>query len=222
MKKVSVEAAEKALPIIEQEISKQTGFQKLMIALAAAITGNVLDFNTAGHNPDLEQLGNTFKEIVKQGFTIDHSKFLWRTLNSKKGELAFLADNAGETLFDIPLVRIINGLGWNITYIVKGKPMINDAVLADVEETDIKAFAELADTGAWAFGTPREDVSENFLELIRSSKLAISKGQANIETFPEIQREIGIETYYVLRGKCLHIAHSLGVEVGDNIVLKRP
>ena len=222
IKDVSVEAAKKALPIIEEEISNQSDYQKLRIALAASITGNMLDFNTAGHNPDLEELGNTFKEIVQQGFIIDHSESLWNTLNSNKGRLAFLADNAGETLFDIPLIRLINSLGWDITYIVKERPMINDAVLDDVEDTGIKEFVELATTGAWAFGTPRKDVSEEFLELIQSSNLVISKGQANIETFPEIQREMEIETYYVLRGKCLHIANSLGVSMGDNIVLKRP
>jgi uncharacterized protein with ATP-grasp and redox domains len=221
MKDESVEAAKKALPIIEEVISNQMGFQKIRTALAAAITGNVLDFNTAGHNPDLDQLENTFNDIVEQGFIIDHSKSLWNSLNLQNGKLAFLADNAGETLFDIPLIRIITEIGWKVTYIVKDQPMINDAVIDDVQNTEIKNLAGLATTGAWAFGTPYKDVSKEFLGLIRSSDIVISKGQANIETFPEIQREMKVETYYVLRAKCDHIASRLGVKKGDNVVLKR-
>jgi uncharacterized protein with ATP-grasp and redox domains len=222
IKSDSIEAAKKALPIVEKAISNQAGFQKLRLALAAAITGNVLDFNTAGHNPNLDELGKTFDEIVRQGFAIDHSDLLWDTLNASNGKIVFLADNAGETLFDIPLVRLVTEIGWKGIYVVKDQPIINDAVLEDVQNTEIKNLAELVTTGAWAFGTPRNDVSKEFLELIQSSDIVISKGQANIETFPEIQRELQVETYFVLRSKCKHIASRLGVKKGDNVVIRRP
>jgi hypothetical protein len=222
IKKDSIIAASKALPLVEKAISNQVGFQKLYTTLAASIAGNVIDFNTAGHNPNLDQLADTFNEIVRQGFAIDHSESLWNTLNEKKGKLTFLADNAGETLFDIPLVRLITENEWKVTYVVKEKPMINDAVTDDVKNTEIDNLAELATTGAWAFGTPYEDVNKNFLDLIQNSDVVISKGQANIETFPEIQREMQVETYYVLRAKCKHIASRLDVKKGDNIVLKKP
>ena len=221
IKSDSIKAAKKALPIVEKAIANQTGYQKLRLALAAAITGNVIDFNTAGHSPNLDQLGNAFNEIVKQGFVLDHSNLLWDTLNASSGRLTFLADNAGETLFDIPLVRLVKEMDWKVTYIVKEQPMINDAVVGDVLNTEIENLAELATTGAWAFGTPRKDVSKEFIDLIQSSDVVISKGQANIETFPEIQREIKVETYYVLRSKCKHIANRLGVKKGDNVVLRR-
>lgn len=100
--------------------------------------------------------------------------------------------------------------------------MVNDAVEEDVRGSEIEDLATIADTGAWAHGVPKEWVSEDFLELVGDSDMVISKGQANIETFPEIQQEYDVETYYLLRGKCAHISAAIAVQKGDNVVLRRP
>ncbi|MFX0107826.1 MAG: DUF89 domain-containing protein [Candidatus Hodarchaeota archaeon] len=222
IKKRSIAAAEKVLPIIECSISEMKNYQKLRGVLAAGITGNVIDFNTAGHNPDLDALSQVFDQVLEQGFAIDHSKYLWKTLKSKMGRIVVLADNVGETLLDVPLLRFTRELGWNNTYVVKGKAMINDAVRDDVEGTEVEKHANIVDSGAWGHGVPKKWVSNKFMELIRNSDLVISKGQANIESFPEIQEETRIETYYVTKGKCAHISSSIGAKVGDNIVLRKP
>ncbi len=222
LKKESIEAAQRVIPTIEEAISKLEGHDRLRAALSAAIAGNVIDFNTAGHEFNLNELQATFEQILQDGFTIDHSSDLWQSLTSRTGHLMFLGDNAGETFFDIPLVRLATELGWKVTYVVKGRPMVNDAVEDDVRGSEIEDIATIADTGAWAHGVPREWVSEYFLELVGDSDIVISKGQANIETFPEIQQEYAVETYYVMRGKCSHISAAIGVQKGDNVVLRRP
>lgn len=222
IKKKSIQAARKVLPVIEQSISKMKGYKKLRGTLAAAIAGNVIDFNTAGHSPDLEELAKVYKEILEEGFSIDHSENLWQSLTSRKGEVLFLGDNAGETLLDVPLLRLITDLGWHITYAVKGKPLANDAVRSDVEGTEVDRLSKIIDTGAWAYGVPRKWVSKEFLDTVQHSDIVISKGQANIESFPEIQREMKIETFYITRGKCSHISRAIFAKKGDNVVLRRP
>jgi uncharacterized protein with ATP-grasp and redox domains len=222
IKKRSIEAAKKALPAVEQSISKMKGYQKLRAALAAAVAGNVIDFNTAGHSPNLEELSKIYEEVLEEGFAIDHSENLWQSLTSKKGEVLFLGDNAGETLFDVPLLRLFNDMGWNVTYAVKGKPLANDAVRSDVEGTEVDHISKIIDTGAWAYGVPKKWVSKEFLDTVRHSDMVISKGQANIESFPEIQREMKKETYYITRGKCAHISRAICAKKGDNVILRRP
>ncbi|MFW9802432.1 MAG: DUF89 domain-containing protein [Candidatus Thorarchaeota archaeon] len=222
IKKRSIEAAKKALPAVEKSISEKEGYEKLRAALAGAIAGNVIDFNTAGHSPNLETLSRIYEEILEEGFAVDHSEYLWHSLTSRKGEVLFLGDNAGETLFDIPLLRIINDCGWQVSYAVKGKPLANDAVRSDVEGTEVELLSKIIDTGAWAYGVPKRLVSKEFLDAVQNSDIVISKGQANIESFPEIQRELGIETYYVTRGKCAHISRAISANKGDNVVLRRP
>ncbi len=218
----SNEAASKALPSVEKHVAGFSGFERLHAALAASIAGNIIDFNTAGHDPNLDELDSVYHDILTEGFAIDDSEHLWRSLTSTTGNLMYLADNVGETLFDIPLLRYLKELGWNLTYVVKGKAMINDATRKDIESTVIPELADILDTGAWAHGVPRQWVSKEFMESISQSSLVISKGQANVETFPEIQREIGIETYYITRAKCAHISQALGAKKGDNLVIRRP
>ncbi|MFX0045228.1 MAG: ARMT1-like domain-containing protein, partial [Candidatus Hermodarchaeota archaeon] len=132
LKKQSIKAAKRVVPTIEKLISGLEGPEKLRAALAASIAGNVIDFNTAGHDPDLNNLRGVFEGIFQSGFAIDDSSLLWESLTTRKGKMLFLGDNAGETLFDIPLVRLVTDLGWDVTYVVKMRPMVNDAVEEDV------------------------------------------------------------------------------------------
>lgn len=218
----SIRAAEKALPIIELEIRKFQGYDRLRAALSASIAGNLIDFNTAYHKPDLETLSEVFHSIMREGFALDDSESLWQILNSFQGHAVILADNAGETHFDLPLLEVMKDLGWKMTYVVKMKPMINDATRDDITGSRIEELADIADNGGWAHGVPRSYVSHEFLELVASCDLVLSKGQANVETFPEIQRELNINTFYIIRAKCPHIAQAAGGKVGDNIVLQIP
>ncbi len=222
IKRMSNDAAKKALPIILEHIETLEKYDKLRAAIAAAIVGNVIDFNTAGHEPELQKLSSLFFNILERGFAIDNSKQLWFTINGAPGIVVYLADNAGETYFDIPLLHILHEHGWKITYVVKGKAMANDATREDVEGIEIERISRIADTGAWAHGVPLQWVSDEFIKLIEQADLVISKGQANIETFPEIQENIGVETYYITRAKCPHISEILGAKKGDNVILQRP
>ncbi|RLI55595.1 MAG: hypothetical protein DRO87_04320 [Candidatus Thorarchaeota archaeon] len=217
----STKAALKTLPLIEERLRGLEGKEALDASLAAAITGNVIDFNTAAHSPDLDRLVETFDEIRGEGFHIDDTEALWSSLTSRTGDLMYLADNAGEVLFDIPLVRLIRSLGWRVIYVVKGKPMINDATREDTTGTELETLADIIDTGGWAHGVPMEWVSREFLDAVRSADIVISKGQANIETFPAIQQQTGVETYYVTRAKCPHISAAIGTEAGTNVVMRR-
>ena len=222
LKQLSTEAALQALPNVVKRIEGLHGEERFRASLAAAIAGNVIDYNTSGHRPDLGRLVEAFDSIRAQGFQIDHSEHLWHALERSRGQLLFLADNAGEVIFDIPLLRAIREMGWKIVFVVKGRAMVNDATREDVEGTEIEELAEVVDSGAWAHGVPLQWVSKSFMKHVRESNLAISKGQANIESFPEIQRQTGIETYYITRVKCPHISEVLGVKPGVNVVLRKP
>ncbi len=222
IKKLSTESALKVLPLIEKKVSDLEGFQRLRACLASSITGNVIDYNTAEHKPDLEALVTVFESILKEGFAPDDSEHLWRSLSSRKGKLLFVADNAGEVLLDIPLLRLLKELGWTTFFVVKGRPMINDATEDDVRGTEIEDLATVVTSGAWAHGVPMMYISEQLLRLFSECDIVISKGQANIETVPEIQQKTGVETYYITKAKCSHISQAIGAKKGSNVVLRSP
>jgi uncharacterized protein with ATP-grasp and redox domains len=176
----------------------------------------------AEHRPDLGALVEVFDSILAEGFTLDDSEHLWSSLRSRKGKLLYLGDNAGEVILDIPMLRLLKELGWKTIFVVKGRAMINDATREDVQGTEIEDLATVVDSGAWAHGVPMIFVSREFLQLVAESDLVISKGQANIESFPEIQQRTGIETYYITKAKCSHISQAIGAQRGDNVVSRRP
>jgi len=221
IKQRSTSAALKALPIVEKKMDKYEGRDYFRACIAASITGNVIDFNTSEHTPDLDKLVDVFDEVIKQGFALDDSDHLWETLRSKKGNVMFLADNAGEVILDIPLLRFIRDSGWDITFVVKGKAMINDVTREDVRGTEIEELSTVIDSGGWAHGVPKQFVSSEFIKLFGESDLVISKGQANIETVPEIQAQTCVETYYITKAKCSHISQAINAKKGDNVVIRR-
>jgi uncharacterized protein with ATP-grasp and redox domains len=221
IKRSSIEAARRTLPAIEKIVRSYAGFERLRAAIAASIAGNLIDYNTAAYQPRLDRLDEDFRSILSGGFRPDHTKHMWRALNQKRGSLLFLGDNAGETLFDTIPVRLFRNRGWECTFVVKGQAMINDATMKDVEGTEIMKICKVISSGARAHGVPRRYVSDEFLDAVRRADMVISKGQANIETFPSIQDETGVETYYVTRTKCQHIAESISAPAGSNAVIRR-
>ena len=222
IKKLGKESALKVLPDVEDRITHLEGMARLRACIAASITGNLIDYNSAEHTPNLGSLLEVFNTILGEGFEPDDSEHLWRSLSSKKGKLLYIADNAGEVILDIPFLRLFKELGWETTFVVKGKAMINDATEEDVRGTEIEELATVTNSGAWAHGVPARYVSKEFLQLFATSDIVISKGQANIETVPEIQRETGVETYYITKAKCSHISQAVGAKRGNNVVLRRP
>jgi len=222
IKRKSIAAARAVLPSVERIVEQMSGYEKLRAAIAASITGNLIDYNTAAYQPNLDELENDFRKIMKAGFAPDDTALMWESIGRRSGRLVFLADNAGETMFDTLVVKVFLEHGWDCTFVVKDKPMINDATLEDIKGTEIMELAETITTGARAHGVPRKYMSKRFLDAVSKAHLVISKGQANIETFPQIQKESGVETYFVTRAKCPHIAESIRAPVGSNIVLRWP
>ena len=221
MKRKSIDAAMRVLPLIELAINRFSGYEKFRASLSAAIAGNIIDYAHAGDVPDLENLECVFESVQREGFAIDDSKDLWYQLESSKGEVVILGDNAGETVLDIPLVRLLKELDWKVIFVVKELPAVNDATRNDVLGTGIEHLAMISTTGARAYGTPKRFVNQQFLDLISECDLVISKGQGNLETFPEIQKDFEKETYYVLRVKCSHIGSILGCAKNSNVVLRQ-
>ncbi|MEM2142907.1 MAG: ARMT1-like domain-containing protein [Candidatus Thorarchaeota archaeon] len=222
IKERSIRAALEALPAIEPRIQEMNGYDRFRAAIAASITGNLIDFNTAAHRPTLDTISTDFCRVLEAGFTPDHTTTLWEEVRSRVGRVLFVGDNAGEHVLDALLVREFDKMGWDCVYAVKGAAMINDVTLGDVRGSEIERLARVITTGARAHGVPLSHVSSEFIETMKRSDIVISKGQANLETLPFIQTRTGVAVYYLLRAKCPHMARRIGVPVGSNVVLRSP
>jgi uncharacterized protein with ATP-grasp and redox domains len=181
---------------------------RLLTAVRVAIVGNVIDF---GINTEFD-LDKDLQELLSQELAIDHYEEFHATLKDEH-RIFYLADNAGETVFDRLLIEEI---GKPVIYVVRENPIINDAVYQDALDAGLDKVAEIASSGTDAPGTILSMCSKEFLKLFQSADLIISKGQGNYEGLSEESRPV----FFLLKAKCSVIARDVDVTQGS-IVLKK-
>jgi len=176
-------------------------------AIRISIAGNIIDF---GFKEDIDDLWLTVQDVLNKPYAIDHSNELYHKLEHSE-ELLFLADNAGETVFDRVLIE---ELSIPVTYVVKGGPILNDATLEDALAAGIDNSASIINNGSQAPGTIISLCSDDFIHHYQNSSLIIAKGQANYETLSEAGENI----FCLLQVKCPVIATDIGVPTGSIVV----
>ena len=195
-------------PKLKERVKKAE--DPLFEAVRLAIIGNIIDFGAA-HNFSLEDI-KSFESIP---IGINHYDYLKKDINQAKSVL-YIADNAGEVVFDRILVEELAAKGKKVFFAVRSKPIINDATFQDAVEAGIHHYAEIIDSGSDAPGILLNKVTERFKHLFRDCEVVISKGQGNFETLEDIPRRV----YFLLRTKCDVVASTLGTNLGDIVILK--
>ena len=180
----------------------------LEIGVRLSIAGNIIDLAVSGEY----DLWDTVERVLAQPFAINDGVALREAL-SGAGQVLYLADNAGETVFDRVLIE---ALDMPVIYAVKGGPILNDATREDALAAGVDRVAEVTSTGSDAPGTILDRCSEEFRRLYDEAELIIAKGQANYETLSEESTKV----FFLLQTKCPVIARDVGVPVGS-IVLKQ-
>lgn len=179
----------------------------LLTAIRIAIAGNVIDFG-ASATFDIE---TAITDALDSDFAIcDYSAF--KNKLAKAEEILYVGDNAGETVFDKLLIEQMNK---PVTYVVREKPVINDATIEDAVQAGIDQVATIVSSGTDAPGAVLNTCSPEFRETLNQSAFTIAKGQGNYEG---LSNE-GYPIFFLLKAKCRIIANDLGVVQGD-IILK--
>jgi uncharacterized protein with ATP-grasp and redox domains len=177
-------------------------------AVRIAIAGNIIDF-APGVQFTLEA---TLERVLHQPFAINDLEALRQALSQVQSVL-YLADNAGETVFDRVLIET---LGQPVIYAVKGGPTLNDATWEDAIAAGLEEVAEIVRTGSDAPGTVLKFCSPTFRQLYGKAEVIIAKGQANHEALSERDRRL----FFLLQVKCPVLGREVGVEPGS-IVLQQ-
>jgi uncharacterized protein with ATP-grasp and redox domains len=156
--------------------------------------------------------------VVRRGLDVDETPLFSRELDRARRVL-FLCDNAGEIVFDKPLIRLVRGRGARVCAVVKGGTISNDAILEDALMVGLdKAADEVITTGTDSLGVRLDRSSPVFLERLRSSDLIVAKGQSNLESLADLRAKLKQPVFHILRTKCEPIAEILGLGVGLSVV----
>ncbi len=183
--------------------------------IKAAIVGNLLDFAAMGVNFDPSSI---LLKKLKEPIVLDHSQELEQALNECQS-LIYLADNAGEIVFDKLLLEKIKSYGLDITVALKAKPILNDATIEDALEIGLDRFSKLTTIGTDSVGIIAEEISPDFKKELEKTDLIISKGMGNYEGLTEM--ELGEKLVFsLLNVKCGAISQDIGIEEGSAAVIR--
>jgi len=202
-----VQATQQAL-VLYPELKKKVSAASdpLEMAVRIAIAGNIIDLGLA----ESYDLDATLKRVLTQTFAINDLVSL-RSALAQSVSVLYLADNAGETVFDRVLIESIES---PVTYVVKSGPIINDATYEDAVAAGIDQVAEIIDNGSNAPGTLLDQCSEDFRKRFAQADLIIAKGQANYESLSDSSAPI----FFLLQAKCNVIARDLGIAEGGTVL----
>ena len=178
----------------------------LEAAVRLSIAGNIMDF---GPNPQFD-LWEVVQRVLEQPISLNDLDAFREKLSMVEREL-YLADNAGETVFDRLLIETLSP---EVTYVVKGGPVLNDATHEDATAAGIDQVAEVVDNGTQITGTILDLCSLDFQERFEQAELIISKGMGNYETLSTVPGPI----FFLMQVKCPVIGIDIGVPKGSIVV----
>lgn len=180
-------------------------------AVRMAIAGNVIDFGVEGSVGDADI--RRALEAALEAPLAGEPAALRRAIEGA-GSVLYLADNAGEIVFDRPLIERI-GPG-RVTLAVRGGPAINDATRADASAAGIDGLVEVIDNGVDAPGTLLAECAPEFLRRFAAADLVLAKGQGNYETLCDAPRPV----FFLFKVKCAVIANRVGLPRGTHVIAR--
>lgn len=181
----------------------------ILTATKLSIAGNIIDF-APDHDFEVKEV---VEEVLDKDFSIDHFDE-FRSELEESDEIFYLADNAGEIVFDRIFLEELADK--DITSFVKGYPVLNDAMVEDAEFVGIDEVADIEEVGGEG-NEGLDVVPQSFVERLGDADLVISKGQGNYEAFSELESS-GVNIFFLLMVKCPLVGKDLGAEEGNLIV----
>ena len=175
----------------------KTAADPLFAAIRFSILGNYLDFSALYGEVSFDKLDEMLDKALEMPLDEERYEMLRRDL-AKGRKLLYLTDNAGEIGFDRILGEVIHQQypDLEITFCVRGAPVLNDATRADAEFMGIPF--PVIDNGNDLCGTELTLLGEEARKAMNEADVIIAKGMGNTETL----YGCGYPVYYAFLVKC--------------------
>ncbi len=182
-------------------------------AVRLALAGNVIDFGPNSPSKTSELTKAIDEALDAELDMTSLEDFGNETATAKT--ILYLGDNAGETVFDRLLIEQLGPE--RVTFVVKARPVINDATVGDAQAAGLTDSVEVIDNGDDAPGTILKTCSILFRCYFEAADVVIAKGQGNYETLSSVDKNI----FFLLKAKCPVIANHLGCEIGTAVLRRQ-
>jgi len=191
---------------------------RILTAVELAIAGNIIDFgvkNNLDVKTELKKILAEENRAIRRRSLFHYAEF--EKALRKARTILYLADNAGEVVFDRVLAEEITKSlpHTRLYYAVKEKPIINDALKEDAIICGINKVTRVISNGSDAPGTILRLCSGEFKRIYRSADMVISKGQGNFESLSQEKRPI----FFLFMVKCPVVARETSCAMGNIVLL---
>jgi uncharacterized protein with ATP-grasp and redox domains len=203
----STAEATKLAPFAQKLLDESSNL--FLDATKIAVAGNVIDL-ASEIRFDLEE---EIKKVIHTPFAIDDSSKLLESLQNAQ-KVVYLADNAGEHIFDKLYLQALNTLfpDLEIYYLTRGNPIINDVTYEEAMEAGLNEVATVINSGVTTPCIIVEDLEPYSRELFESADTIISKGMGNYEC---LNAEVDYPIFFLLKVKCSVVSASIGQPIGS-------
>jgi len=194
------------LPDLRTGMNKEK--DRLFFALRVSIIGNYMD---AGVAREFDWRTALHEEEDSRWAELHYERFKARLTQPLK--VLILGDNCGEIALDTLLAEELTRMGHEVTYAVRGQPILNDATLEDARQVGMNDICRVIASGSDCPGTVLSRCTENFLGEMECADMIISKGQGNFEALCEEKSGI----YFAFKVKCEVVADLVHRPIGSSI-----
>jgi len=184
--------------------------EPLLAAAGLAASANLMDLGAKSDLTEAEAAA-ALREAFDTPLGGDPGAFVRRAAEAKS--ILYLADNAGEIALDRLLIEVLGPS--RVTVAVRGRAVINDALLEDAREVGLHDLVTVIDNGSDAPGTILSDCSPDFLERYYGADLIIAKGQGNYESLSHEPADI----FFIFKVKCPVLGEHAGLPLGSLALL---
>ena len=209
VKRHSTEKAKAFIPYLREQIEKAG--DPFLTAVKVAVAGNVIDL-AAEVTFDLDA---EIDKLFHTAFAHDDVATLRRKLAEAK-TLLYIGDNAGEHIFDALAIEAFSSLfpQLQITYLTRGRPIINDVTYDEAKADGLQRYARLVDSGVDTPGFVYERAGAEARALFDNSDVVLTKGMGNYECLSPAPRT---DLVYLLKVKCNVVSRAIGADIGSII-----
>ena len=179
----------------------------LQTACKLAIGGNAIDLGAQAEYSDMNTI---IEESLSCALNLEDYKLFKQSITDASSIL-YIGDNAGEVVFDRILTeQILKINSNNIVYVVREKPIINDATIEDTIRVGLDKVVKVISSGSVAPATILSQCSPEMKSMYNSADVIIAKGQGNYESLCNSPENI----FFFFKVKCPVIARDCGYDIG--------
>ncbi|MDR2018805.1 MAG: ARMT1-like domain-containing protein [Syntrophobacterales bacterium] len=199
---------------LELERARETA-EKLEGLFGPTLQGAIM-FSALGNSTDFFVKGDFSPEPFPFFGPLD--KITGEIYNNKGNEILILGDNVGDFIFDVRLIRFLEGIGKRVSYAVREHPVQNDL---SMQEVVAYGFHELCrniiSTGSDEVGLREAHIRGAIRDFWEGGAVIIAKGMGNYETISEFNTKRPV--IHIMKVKCPVVADNVNRAVGTYIAI---